>query len=129
MLVELRYVEVEIEIEEVLGQAIDSGDLTVKDVINICEEESDAEEILAQISDEDIQQYCETKGIELECDFEMMAKNLKRLSAEERASLLWHLLGINSKETQEEIKKMVTIEIVIPKLNDLIGLKRSDINE
>jgi len=129
MLVELKYVEVEIEIEDIFSQAIRDGDLTIRDAVSICEDESDTEEILDLIRDEDIQQYCDTKGIELECDLEMMTKNLKRLSAEERASLLWHLLGINSKETQEEIKKMVTIEIVIPKLNDLIGLKRSDINE
>ncbi len=122
MLVELKYVEVEIEIEEVFSQAIRDGDLSIRDAVSICEDESDAEEILELISDEDIQQYCDTKGIELECDFEMMAKNLKGLSTEERASLLWHLLGINNEETQEKIKKMVTVEIVIPKLNDLINL-------
>ena len=123
MYVELKYVEVEIEIEEVLGQAMSSGDLTVRDVINICEEESDAEEILEIINDEDIQQYCEIKGIKQECDLEMMTKSLKGLNVEERASLLWHLLGINNEETQEEIRKVVTVEIVIPKLNDLINLK------
>ena len=123
MLVELKYVEVEIEIEEVFSQAIRDGDLSIRDAVSICEDESDAEEILNLISDEDIQQYCDTKGIELECDFEMMTKNLKGLSTEERASLLWHLLGINNEETQEKIKKMVTVEIVIPKLNDLINLK------
>ena len=129
MLVELKYVEIDIEIEEVFGQAIRDGDLTIGDAVSICEDESDAEEILDLISDEDIQQYCDTKGIELECDFEMMTKNLKGLSTEERASLLWHLLGINNEDTQEEIKKVITVEIVIPKLNDLINLKRNNENE
>ena len=123
MLVELKYVEIEIEIDEILSQALRERDMSIRDAVSICEDESDAEEILDLISDEDIQRYCNTKGIELECDFEMMTKNLKWLSAEERASLLWHLLGINNEETQEEIKKMVTVEIVIPRLNDLINLK------
>ena len=122
MLVELRYVEVEIEIEEVLSKALTDMDLSVRDAIDICENVSSAEEILDFIDDEDIQKYCSDKGIELECNFEMMAKNLKDLSNEERASLLWFLIGVKD----DEIKKVVTVEIVIPRLNKLIQVRRSD---
>ena len=52
----------------------------------------------------------------------MMAKNLKGLSQEERAQLLWFIIGIND----EEIKHLVTVELVIPKLNDLIRVKSSN---
>ena len=119
MLVELRDVEVYIEPDEILSKALRDGDLSIYDAISICGEEADAEEILKNLDDEDIQQYCDTKGIELECNFEMMAKNLKDLSDEERASLLWFLIGIND----DEIKKVVTVELVIPKLNELIQVR------
>ena len=121
MLVELKYVEVEIEPEEILSKAISEGDLSVRDVISICEEEADAQEILQEIDDEDIQQYCNEKNIEIEYDFEMIAKSLKYLEQKERASLLWLIIGIND----EEIKHLVTVELVIPKLNDLINVKRN----
>jgi len=121
MLVELRDVEVYVEPDDILSKALENGDLSIYDAVSICEEEAGAEEILKNIEDEDIQKYCDTKGIELECDFEMMAKNLKSLSQEERAKLLWFIIGIND----EEIKKVVTVELVIPKLNSLINVKRS----
>ena len=121
MLVELKYVEVEIEIEEVFEKALSDMDLSMRDAINICESVSSAEEILEYIDDEDIQNYCEKQEIELECSFEMMVKNLKTLSKEQRASLLWSIIGVND----EEIKKLVTVELVIPKLNNLINVKKN----
>lgn len=119
MLVELRDVEVYIEPDDILNKALRDGDLSISDAVCICEEEAGAEEILRSIDDEDIQKYCNDKNIGLECNFEMMAKNLKGLSNEERASLLWFLIGIND----DEIKKVVTVELVIPKLNELIQVK------
>ena len=120
MLIELRDVEVYVEPDDILSQALSNGNLSISDVINICEEEADAEEILQNIDDEDIQQYCNKYSIKVKCDFEMMANSLKHLSQEERASLLWFIIGIND----EEIKKVVTVELVIPKLNDLINVKQ-----
>ncbi|QSZ41216.1 hypothetical protein GJV85_03505 [Sulfurimonas aquatica] len=120
MLVELRDVEVYIEPDDILSKALREGDLSVSDAICICEEEAGAQEILKSIDDEDIQRYCENKGIELECDFEMIVKNLKILSNEQRASLFWFIIGIND----EEIKKLVTVELIVPKMNELINIKQ-----
>jgi len=121
MLVELRDVEVYVEPDDILSKALSDGDLSISDAISICEEEAGASEVLDSIDDEDIQKYCNDKELEIECDFEMMAKNLKGLSQEQRASLLWLIIGIND----SEIKKVVTVELVIPKLNNLIQVKRS----
>lgn len=122
MLVELKYVEVEIEIEEVFEKALSDMDLSMRDAINICESVSSAEEILEYIDDEDIQKYCDTKGIEIEYDFEMIVENLKTLSKEQRASLFWFIIGIND----EEIKKLVTVELIVPKMNELINIKQKN---
>ena len=121
MLVELKYVEVEIEADEILFQALRDGDLSVDDAVRICEEEAGTKEVLDSIADEDIKIYCDTKGIELKVSFEDMAKNLKSLSQEERSKLLWFIIGIND----EEIKHLVTVELVIPKLNELVNIKKS----
>lgn len=121
MLIELKYVEVEIEPEEIIFKSLSEGDIPVRDVVYMCLEEAGTEEVLKCIEDSNIQEYCENKGIELECSFETIVKNLKKLSQEQRASLLWFIIGIND----EEIKKVVTVELVIPKLNNLIQVKRS----
>lgn len=122
MLIELKYVEVEIEIEEVFEKALSDMDLSIRDAINICESVSSAEEILDYIDNKDIQNYCEKQEIELECSFEMIVKNLKTLSKEQRASLFWFIIGIND----EEIKKLVTVELIVPKMNELINIKQKN---
>jgi len=124
MLIELRDVEVYVEPDDILYKALSNAELSVEDVINIIENEADAEEILKNIDDEDIQQYCKDKSIEIEYDFEMIANSLKHLSQEERAKLLWFIIGIND----EEIKHLVTLELVIPKLDELVNIKSSDEN-
>ena len=119
MLVELKYVEVEIEAEEIIQKALSEGNISVRDIVGMCEEEEGAKEVLAAIDDEDIQKYCDTQGIEIEYSFEMMVKSLENLKKEERASLLWLIIGIDD----EAIKNLVTVELVIPKLNNLINVK------
>ena len=54
MLVELKYVEVEIEADEILFQALRDGGLSVDDAVRICEEEAGTQEVLDSIDDEDI---------------------------------------------------------------------------
>jgi len=124
MLVTLRDVEVYVEPEEIIFQSLSDGDIPVRDIVAMCQEEAGTEEVLKSIEDRDIQVYCDTKGIELKCDLNMIIKNIRILSREERASLLWELMGVDD----EEIKKSVTVEIVIPKLNDLIRVTRGDKN-
>ena len=124
MLVALKYVEIEVEPEEVLFQALREGDLSINDAVSICEEEAGPQEVLESVDDEDIQRYCEEHSIELEQNFETIVKSLKSLTQEERASLLWFIIGIND----EEIKHLVTMELIIPRLNELIAVKRSNEN-
>ena len=124
MLVTLRDVEVYVEPEEIIFQSLNDGDISVRNVVAMCQEEAGTEEVLKSIEDRDIQVYCDTKGIELKCNLKMIIKNIRILSKEERASLLWELMGVDD----EEIKKSVTVEIVIPKLNDLIRVTRGDKN-
>ena len=124
MLIELRDVEVYVEPDDILSKALCDGDLSIRDAISICEEEAGAQEILENIDDNDIQQYYKDKSIQIEYDFEMIANSLKYLSQEERASLLWFIIGIND----EEIKHLVTVELVIPKLNELVTVKQSHEN-
>lgn len=123
MLVELRDVEVEIEPEEILSQALRDGDLSVRDTLSLCQDEVGMQDMLEELEPDgdDIQTYCNTKDIELECDFEAIVKSLKDLSKEQRASLLWFIIGIND----SEIKHLVTMELVIPKLNELVGIYRN----
>ncbi len=128
MLVELKYIEVEIEVEEILSQALRDGDLSVRETLSLCEDEIGMQDMLEELSPDgdDIQEYCDTKNIELEVSFEDMVRSLKtNLNQEQRASLLWFIIGMNDDEVQEEIKKIVTVEIVIPRLNDLIQVKRN----
>jgi len=123
MLVELRYVEVEIEPEEILTQALQERDIGIRDVLCILEDEAGMQDMLEELSPDgdDLQQYCNTKNIELEIDFEDMVRNLKNLTQEQRASLLWFIIGIND----EELKHVINVELVIPHLNELIKVKKN----
>ena len=119
MLIELKDVEVYVEPDDILYKALQNGDLTIRDAVSICEDEASAEEILKNIDDEDIQKYCDEKSIQIEYDFEMIVNSLKYLSPEQRASLLWFIIGIND----EEIKHVINVELIIPHLNNLIQVK------
>ena len=122
MLVELKYVEVEIEPEEILSQALHDGDISVRDALSLCQDEAGMQDILEELEPDgdDIQEYCDKKRIELEYDFKGIVKSLKSLSQEQRASLLWFIIGIND----EDIKKLVTVELLIPKMNELIQVEK-----
>ena len=124
MLVELKYVEVEIEPEEILSQALRDGDLSVRDTLSLCEDEVGMQDMLEELEPEgeDIQRYCDTKKIELEYNFEDIVKSLKDLTQKERASLLWFIIGIND----EEIKQVITTELIIPKMNELIRVQSNE---
>ena len=126
MLVELRSVEVYVEPDEILSQALRDGDISVRDALSLCQDEAGMQDMLEELEPDgdDIQEYCDKKRIALEYDFEGIVKSLKSLSQEQRASLLWFIIGIND----EDIKKLVTVELLIPKMNELIQVKSSDEN-
>jgi len=47
-------------------------------------------------------------------------RDVEVYSQEQRASLLWFIIGIND----EDIKKLVTVELLIPKMNELIQVEK-----
>jgi len=93
MLVELRDVEVHIEPEEILTQALQDGDITVGTAIYLCINEEGVESALDAIENEDIKNYCESRNI---CnnfeDFESIVAAVIKLTQSEKAQLVWMLL-------------------------------------
>ena len=124
MLVELRDVEVYVEPDDILKQALQDGDISVRDTLSLCEDEVGMQDMLEELAPDgdDIQQYCNRKKIELEYDFEEIVKSLKVLTQKERASLMWFIIGIND----DEIRMVITTELVIPKMNELIRVRSNE---
>lgn len=93
MLVELKDVEVHIEPEEILNQALQDGDVTVGTAIYLCTSEKGVERVLDAIDNEDIRSYCDNNNIynHLE-DFESIATAVIKLTQQEKAQLVWMLL-------------------------------------
>lgn len=93
MLVELRDVEVHVEPEEILTQALQEGDVTVSTAVSLCIDEEGIERVLDAIENDDIRTYCDNNSIYdyLE-DFESIAAAVKELTQPEKAQLVWMLL-------------------------------------
>ncbi len=95
MLVELRDVEVHLEPEEILTQALQEGDITIDAVVQECIAEEDADAVLNAVENEDIQDYCERHSISNQTiDFEFIALAARKLTEQEQAELVWKLLKI-----------------------------------
>ncbi len=93
MLVELRDVEVHIEPQEILIQALQDYDLSIDTVISQCIYEENADEVLKAIDNADIQNYCEVNNISTTTnDFESITLTVKELNQQEKAQLVWMLL-------------------------------------
>lgn len=93
MLVELRDVEVHIEPEIVLNQALQEGDITTDTVTRECISEDGVDAVLDAVDDEDIRNYCERKGIaKLIPNLQQIIDALGYLSQEHKALLLWQLV-------------------------------------
>ena len=93
MLVELKDVEVFIEPQEILQQALQDYDLSITDAVNICIEESSEDTVLEAIENDVIKQYCYDKDINIELKyFDQISEAVKEFSSQEKAMLLWQLL-------------------------------------
>ena len=93
MLVELKDVEVFIEPQEILQQALQDYDLSITDAVNICIEESSEDTVLEAIENDVIKQYCYDKDINIELKyFDQISEAVKEFSSTEKAMLLWQLL-------------------------------------
>jgi hypothetical protein len=86
MLVELRDVEVHIEPETVLVQALEEGDISVDAIVRECISQDGADIVLDAIDNDDITSYSKRFGLADELP------NLEALDQEDKAKLLWLLL-------------------------------------
>lgn len=95
MLVELRDVEVHIEPETVLTQALQDGDISIGTVIYECISEDGVESVLDGIDNDDIRDYVEKYHLDAEIDsYEHIIRAIKELPQSQKAQLLWHLVKL-----------------------------------
>ncbi len=93
MLIELRDVEVHIEPEVVLVQAIEEGDITTDTLIRECISQEGAESVLDAVDNDDIHNYVEKYDLDIEIDvYDQVARAVKEFSQSQKAQLLWQLL-------------------------------------
>ena len=93
MLVELKDVEVFIEPNEILTQALEEGDLTVDTVIRECITEGGDEAVLDALDNDDIINYVEKYDLDIKLNvYEQIKRALVELSQKDKAQLLWYLL-------------------------------------
>jgi len=94
MLVELKSVEAYIQPEEILKQALQEGDISIKRVIEICEEEDGEESILDEINNDKIRAYCKRYDLNISLDsYRQVVSVVDEFTHQEKALLLWHLLN------------------------------------
>lgn len=93
MLVELRYVETEIEPKEILAKALQKGDLDVKAVINECEYQEGIESILDVVDNDEILRYVKKYDLDIEINnYDHVTRSVKEFTQTQKALLLWQLL-------------------------------------
>ena len=95
MLVELQQVEVFIEPNDILTQALEEGDISIDRVISECITEEGAEAVLDAIDNYDIKDYVEKYELHSDVEIDMYAQVLEiiqKLSQTDKAKLLWQLL-------------------------------------
>ena len=93
MLVELRDVEVYIEPDEILRQALSEGDLDISQVVSECVDQEGTNSVLNALEHETITAYCKAQNLlDLTDPFHDTLELLPRLSQCEKAQLLWTLL-------------------------------------
>ncbi len=93
MLVELRDVEVFIEPQDILTQALEEGDLQIDRVVQDCITEEGAESVLDAVDNNDITNYVEKYDLNIEIDeYDQVVRAIKEFSQAQKAQLLWQLL-------------------------------------
>ena len=94
MLVELKSVEAHIQPEEILIQALQEGDISMRRVIEICESEEGEESVLDEIDNDRIRDYCKKYDLNIELDsYSQVVSVIEDFTHQEKALLLWHLLN------------------------------------
>ncbi len=93
MLVELKDVEVFIEPNDILTQALEERDISIDHVIRECISEEGVESVLDAVDNDDIRDYVEKYNLDIEIDvYDKVARALKEFSQPQKAQLLWQLL-------------------------------------
>jgi len=93
MLVELRQVEVFVEPNDILTQALEEGDISVDRVIQECITEEGVETILDAVDNDDIREYVEKYELDLEINtYSQVSRAINEFSDIDKANLLWQLL-------------------------------------
>ena len=93
MLVELRDVEVHIEPELILTQALNDGEITIDTVIRECISEGGDECVLDAIDNDDILKYVKEYDLDIEIDmYDRVLRAIAEFSDTDKARLLWQLL-------------------------------------
>ena len=93
MLIELRDVEVHIEPETVLTQALQEGDISLDTIIRECISEDGADAVLDSIDNNDIESYSKRFGLADELpNYDEIVLGLRELDQDDKAKLLWQLL-------------------------------------
>ncbi len=119
----LNDVEVYINPEDTLIQII-REELSVDDVLSHLVDESSTSEILENIDEDYIVEYCQKKEL-ITYEFEDAVESLKDFTLEQKRTLIWLLIGMDDSITQAEIKRVIEVEIVLPKISNLISLKEN----
>ncbi len=93
MLIELRDVEVHIEPETVLTQALQEGDISLDTIVRECINEDGADAVLDAVDNSDIESYSKRFGITDELpNLDEIALGLRELDQTDKAKILWLLL-------------------------------------
>jgi len=93
MLVELKYVETEIDPREILTKALQEGDLDVKAVLNECEYEEGIESILDAVDNDEILRYVQKYDLDVEINnYDFVIRSIKEFTHTQKALLLWQLI-------------------------------------
>ena len=100
MLIELRDVEVHIEPEAILVQALQEGDISTDTIIRECiNEDGGSDLILGAVPYDDISEFSKKTGIsQMLPRLEEIIEGLKKLNNTDKATLLWFLLKPDTKE-------------------------------
>ena len=93
MLVELKEVEIYIEPETILTQALEDGDISTDTIVRECIGEDGVDAVLDAVDNNDIRLYCERLGlIKSHLKYEEIIIGVRALSTENKAKILWLLL-------------------------------------
>lgn len=93
MLIELKSVEADIQVEDMLKQALQEGDISVKRVIEICEDEEGDESVLDEIDNDRIRIYSKKYDLNISLDsYAQVINVVDDFTHQDKAMLLWHLL-------------------------------------